>query len=88
MTANLAASIRQRLLNRARQEQVPFDAVMNLCGLESLRDRQPSFCCVGSPRQARDRAMALHRASSWLIRSSNSAKLGTSPRSIPEPVMA
>lgn len=36
MTANLAASIRQRLLNRARQEQVPFDAVLNRFGRERL----------------------------------------------------
>ncbi|MCP9774975.1 nucleotidyl transferase AbiEii/AbiGii toxin family protein [Cyanobium sp. WAJ14-Wanaka] len=36
MTANLAASIRQRLLNRARQEQVPFDAVLNRFGREQL----------------------------------------------------
>jgi hypothetical protein len=34
--ANLAASIRQRLLNRARQEQVTFDAVLNRCGREQL----------------------------------------------------
>jgi hypothetical protein len=36
VTANLAASIRQRLLNRARQEQVPFDAVLNRFGRERL----------------------------------------------------
>lgn len=36
MTANLAASIRQRLLNRARQEQVPFDSVLNRFGRERL----------------------------------------------------
>lgn len=36
MTANLAASIRQRLLNRARQELVPFDAVLNRFGRERL----------------------------------------------------
>jgi hypothetical protein len=34
--ANLAASIRQRLLNRARQEQVTFDAVLNRFGRERL----------------------------------------------------
>jgi len=34
--ANRAASIRQRLLNRARQEQVPFDAVLNRFGRERL----------------------------------------------------
>ena len=36
MKANLAASIRQRLLNRARQEQVTFDAVLNRFGRERL----------------------------------------------------
>lgn len=36
MKANRAASIRQRLLNRARQEQVPFDAVLNRFGRERL----------------------------------------------------
>ena len=36
MKANLAASIRQRLLNRARQEQVTFDAVLNSFGRERL----------------------------------------------------
>jgi hypothetical protein len=36
VTANLAASIRQRLLNRARQEQVPFDSVLNRFGRERL----------------------------------------------------
>jgi hypothetical protein len=34
--ANLAASIRQRLLNRARQEQETFDAVLNRFGRERL----------------------------------------------------
>jgi hypothetical protein len=34
--ANRAASIRQRLLNRARQEQEPFDAVLNRFGRERL----------------------------------------------------
>jgi hypothetical protein len=33
---NLAASIRQRLLNRARQEQETFDAVLNRFGRERL----------------------------------------------------
>jgi hypothetical protein len=33
---NRAASIRQRLLNRARQEQEPFDAVLNRFGRERL----------------------------------------------------
>ncbi len=36
MTANRAASIRQRLLNRARQEQETFDAVLNRFGRERL----------------------------------------------------
>lgn len=36
MKANRAASIRQRLLNRARQEQEPFDAVLNRFGRERL----------------------------------------------------
>ena len=36
MKANLAASIRQRLLNRARQEQETFDAVLNRFGRERL----------------------------------------------------
>ncbi len=36
MKTNLAASIRQRLLNRARQEQVPFDGVLNRFGRERL----------------------------------------------------
>lgn len=36
MSPNPAASIRQRLLNRARQEQVPFDAVLNRFGRERL----------------------------------------------------
>lgn len=36
MKSNLAASIRQRLLNRARQEQVTFDAVLNRFGRERL----------------------------------------------------
>lgn len=36
MSRNRAASIRQRLLNRARQEQVPFDAVLNRFGRERL----------------------------------------------------
>lgn len=88
MKANLATSIRQRLLNRARQEQVTFDAVLNRCGREQLLWLQWSFCCVGSPSQRKDRAMALHCISSWLIRSSSSAKLGISPRSMPESVMA
>ncbi len=36
MKTNRAASIRQRLLNRARQEQEPFDAVLNRFGRERL----------------------------------------------------
>lgn len=36
MKANRAASIRQRLLNRARQEQEAFDAVLNRFGRERL----------------------------------------------------
>ncbi|MCT0227446.1 MAG: hypothetical protein ACI9IO_000214 [Cyanobium sp.] len=36
MTTNRAASIRQRLLNRARQEQETFDAVLNRFGRERL----------------------------------------------------
>ncbi len=36
MSQNRAASIRQRLLNRARQEQLPFDAVLNRFGRERL----------------------------------------------------
>ena len=36
MKANRAASIRQRLLNRARQEQETFDAVLNRFGRERL----------------------------------------------------
>jgi hypothetical protein len=36
VTANRAASIRQRLLNRARQEQETFDAVLNRFGRERL----------------------------------------------------
>ena len=36
MSPNRAASIRQRLLNRARQEQLPFDAVLNRFGRERL----------------------------------------------------
>ncbi len=36
MKANLAASIRQRLLNRARQEKETFDAVLNRFGRERL----------------------------------------------------
>jgi len=36
VSGNRAASIRQRLLNRARQEQVPFDAVLNRFGRERL----------------------------------------------------
>ena len=36
MTVNRAASIRQRLLNRARQEQETFDAVLNRFGRERL----------------------------------------------------
>lgn len=36
MKANLAASIRQRLLNRARQAQETFDAVLNRFGRERL----------------------------------------------------
>ena len=36
MSGNRAVSIRQRLLNRARQEQVPFDAVLNRFGRERL----------------------------------------------------
>ena len=36
MKANLAASIRQRLLNRARQDQETFDAVLNRFGRERL----------------------------------------------------
>lgn len=36
MKANWAASIRQRLLNRARQEQETFDAVLNRFGRERL----------------------------------------------------
>ena len=36
MNPNRAASIRQRLLNRARQEQVTFDAVLNRFGRERL----------------------------------------------------
>jgi hypothetical protein len=46
--ANLAASIRQRLLNRARQEQKTFDAVLNRFGsseeseLKSSRQHESS----------------------------------------------
>jgi hypothetical protein len=36
VSPNRAASIRQRLLNRARQEQLPFDAVLNRFGRERL----------------------------------------------------
>lgn len=36
MKANRAASIRQRLLNRARQEQETFDGVLNRFGRERL----------------------------------------------------
>lgn len=80
MKANLAASIRQRLLNRARQEQETFDAVLNRFG------RSGAWCRPGS--QGKVLLMALHCCSRWAIRSISSWKLGTSPRSIPESVMA
>lgn len=47
-SANLASSIRQRLLNRARQEQVLLDAVLNRFGsseeseLKSSRQHESS----------------------------------------------
>jgi hypothetical protein len=36
VSPNRAASNRQRLLKRARQEQLPFDAVLNRFGRERL----------------------------------------------------
>jgi hypothetical protein len=47
--ANLTASIRQRLLNRARQDQETFDAVLNRFGRERLCQCSSPAVVLGLP---------------------------------------
>jgi len=55
---------------------------------ETSNGPPPGAIGMAAAAQARDRAMALHCSSSWLIRASSSGKFGNSPRSIPESAMA
>jgi len=76
-------------------DQETFDAVL-MCfrrellhyRIDLLLKRQQLRCCLGASLQSKVRAMALHCCSSSAVRPSSSAKVGTSPRSIPESLMA
>jgi hypothetical protein len=68
-----------------RQATAPPQGLVPFCASKRKIDRPESVRIgMAAAAQARDRAMALHCSSSWLIRASSSGKLGNSPRSIPE----